>query len=246
MAATLADRLTGSLLQFGTGDGTTTAFQRTAQRFNATTETFAFYDWRGVALFYSTERKNLIKYSNDFTNALWSKQLGFAVDPTPVAGPSGANDAYVFNFSGTANNRIEGNLTMSSYTGSITFSIWLKGTAGETVRINIDDGAGGSAVETTLTLTASWVRYSVTTSLTAKTAARVMVIKRSGSTVTSCQAAYAQVEQTASPTPNITTTSAAVAVIDYTVSGNTVTFAAAPAAGVPLYRVKFDQYGKLI
>lgn len=105
---------------------------------------------------------NLLTYSEQFDNAQWIK-VDCSVLANTIIAPDGTltGDTVVFN--GNANARLDYNGVggISPTVGSTyTYSVWLKGSGQINIAINTTAGTGGSN-EATITLTNSWVRYSV-------------------------------------------------------------------------------------
>jgi len=96
---------------------------------------------------------NLLLRSEEFDNASWTT-ANLVITPDTDVAPDGTTTADTFTFDGTNNARILQTVTTNTGTSN-TFSVYLKGTAGETVTIEL-----GTSVDE-ITLTSSFVRYSV-------------------------------------------------------------------------------------
>lgn len=96
-----------------------------------------------------TDNTNLMGYTEDFSNAYWSKS-GVTVTANDTTAPNGTLTADKIVFSG-ANNLLQGTYSAITSLGNCYHSIWVKGTSGETIRIN-----DGYVAVTTLTLNGSW------------------------------------------------------------------------------------------
>tara|TARA_R100001463_G_scaffold42850_4_gene89596 strand:+ start:3954 stop:4910 length:957 start_codon:yes stop_codon:yes gene_type:complete len=147
---------------------------------------------------------NLLLHSQDFDNTYWKKNSSTVTANTTVA-PDGTTTAETFALGGTDLARVFRNNTTTGGSSDTTFSIWLKGTAGQTV--TLECGSASSVI----TLTADWVRHSLTNT-THTTATTVRVINRAtnGNNATDLYAWGAQLEQTSAATSYIATTSAQV------------------------------------
>jgi hypothetical protein len=97
------------------------------------------------------ETMNLLTYSNDFDNAAWTK-TDCSVTPNTTANPiDGALTADTIVFNG-ANDQITQTFNVTNH----TFSVYIKGTAGETIVVGF--GAGAQIIHT---LTGGFDRVSV-------------------------------------------------------------------------------------
>ncbi len=94
------------------------------------------------------QRTNLVTYSEDFSNAAWVKDAGVTVTPNSIISPSGIQNADLIQFS-AGNKEIK--QTISSTTGG-TASIYIKGTAGQTIKFGV---AGDDSI---YTLNGEWQR----------------------------------------------------------------------------------------
>ena len=123
---------------------------------------------RGVGALLEGEADNLITYSQDFSNAAWSK-VGSATVTNGYSSPDGGTNAYLLdNIQDATGARllevVESGISVDGRT--FTGSIWLKanGNAGEIIQVGIKRQAGGSATADTIdyTLTNEWERVGVT------------------------------------------------------------------------------------
>jgi hypothetical protein len=157
--------------------------------------------------------RNLLLYSEQFDNAAWSKILGTTVVPNAVAGPDGFLTADQLIFPGVTNSeRFEQDIGITAVSaGTYTHSVWMKGSG--VIRLCLDSsGGGGASIETIETLTASWQRFSVTTSFTAANVGNIVarIMWRSSEAVpTLLYASGAQVESTAAAGTYVRTTASA-------------------------------------
>jgi hypothetical protein len=96
---------------------------------------------------------NLLQYSEDFTNAYWSKDVGATVDSNVATAPNGTTTADRLNFSGSG----QAVYTIQSFSGANTFSVYLKGEGaniGKQIYLEV-------GVTATVTLTGEWQRFEV-------------------------------------------------------------------------------------
>lgn len=92
---------------------------------------------------------NLIGYSNSFNNSIWTK-TGPSITPNTTISPDGNQNASTITFTGLDQLITQGAIPIGS---NVTFSIWLKGVAGEKISINCGN------VNSLLTLTSDWTRF---------------------------------------------------------------------------------------
>jgi hypothetical protein len=159
------------------------------------TTTATYYDGATTA----KAEENLLLYSQEFDNAYWDK-ISASVSANAVVAPDGTSTAESITFTGAGSNAriVAVNSVISGAT--YTYSVFLKGTAGQTVSIEFDTTPG-----TTVTLTSTWARYSVTNAATAGTV-NSRIISRTGNTATVFDAWGAQLEQRSSVTAYTATT----------------------------------------
>lgn len=236
-----------SAYQFGIGDGATTAFQLTrafggfvepVQNINGTPSIYR-NDWQGNQLMYATARTNSTLWSNDLTNAAWVKTTAtVAKDQT---GPDGiANGSSSF-LATAANATVLQSVTLVS--AQEAYGVWLQRLIGTgAVQLTLD----GGATWTTVAITASWAKYSIT-----QTLANPNFGIRLTTNADKIAVGFSQLEPGATATSSIQTTTAPVAVTDYALSNlGIATFSPAPLVGAALtwtgnyyYRCEFsDDY----
>jgi hypothetical protein len=96
---------------------------------------------------------NLLNYSEDFSNAYWSKDVGASVDSNVATAPNGTTTADRLNFAGAG----QAVYTIQSFGGENTFSVYLKGEGaniGKQIYLEV-------GVTSTVTLTGEWQRFEV-------------------------------------------------------------------------------------
>lgn len=97
---------------------------------------------------------NYIKYSEQFDNAQWGKSSGVIVTPNAALAPDGTMTADYIQFS--AANKLTSQFTSTPVgTSNVTFSVFVKGTAGETIQIGM-----AGMVDAKHTLNGEWQRIS--------------------------------------------------------------------------------------
>jgi hypothetical protein len=97
---------------------------------------------------------NLLEYSEDFSNAYWSKDVGASVDSNVATAPNGTTTADRLNYAGAG----QAVYTIQSVVGTNTFSVYLKGEGaniGKQIHLEIGNGTGSKNV----TLTGEWQRF---------------------------------------------------------------------------------------
>ena len=139
-------------------------------------------------------RTNLLKYSQDFSNAAWGKSAGTTLthsqtDPnggataSRVQMPSGTSNFFVQTFSGATNG------------GKYTHSIYMKSNTGSTQSVRLIDSVRGVAGGIlTASVTTSWQRFGVVTT-TASTSAGIQIDNNGGAYNNDILIAFAQSEE---------------------------------------------------
>lgn len=108
-------------------------------------------------------RRNLLAYSEDFSNDAWVKTNSTTTNNTSVA-PNGMTTADTFTRTATGNHAIRQLVTTTTAGLTFTFSVWLKaGTLTGNVVLRIREGNNTTNVATlTVTPTSEWTRFTVT------------------------------------------------------------------------------------
>jgi hypothetical protein len=252
------DDNTATAKLFGTGNGTTNAFQltRALGGFSEpvlgvnTIGSIVRTDWQGALALTGTTRANYIKYSGQLDNSSYWGQSSVTVTANTDVAPDGTTTGDTLTFTTTTGQLYQITELPCVNGGVYTFSVWLKGTAGQTMALYGQSTGGQGGAAQTLTLTSSWARYQITLTMpgsgTSGTA-QFNIIRNSG-TAASCRAWGGQVETGATPTSYIPTLAVVVSGADYTVSATgLVTVRDTPVAGATLvwsgtyyWRVRFD------
>jgi len=146
----------------GTGDASVTR-STTATRTNSSglIETVSAnvprLDYTNVscpAILVEAQSTNLTNYSEQFDNAYWSKNNA-TVTADNTTSPDGTTNADKIALGGTDLARVFKN-NIATSTNNHTFSIWIKGTPGESVTIEAD------STKNQIALTSTWTRHEVT------------------------------------------------------------------------------------
>ena len=140
---------------------------------------------------------NLLTNSESFDNVAWVKTSATIAANVAVA-PDGTTTADTFTFAGAGGDQRATQGGVVPLGAICVFSVWLRGTAGQTVTIEIDTTA------VVVVLTASWARYSVS-GPSATTTAVCRVISRSGNTASVINVWGAQLNVANAPGVNLLT-----------------------------------------
>ena len=235
-----------NIFNFGIGNGSTTVYNLGVE-YNPGPSIYKS-DWQGNQLQYATPRTNLISNGNTPGGTGWSTSSG-GTGTAPIVtlnyatGPDGTTGAAT---------RLQANQGSGSTTNDYSIlqppsftavngtkyihSVWLKSNTGSNQTVYMaQSGAGPIGV----TVTPTWSRFGDPYTATSNGT----LFPHIGTRGTFCPAnnsldilvAYEMVEAAQSglttPTSYIPTTTAPVTVTDYTLAGNQVTFALAPASG---------------
>jgi hypothetical protein len=106
-------------------------------------------------------RRNLLTYSEAFDNAAWIKQAAVAVTPNSATSPIGDSTADTLSYPATA---AEARQNLSLPDGTYTFSVYVKGTSGESVTFGMAATTG--VVDQTLVFDGSWQQAVYTATVT--------------------------------------------------------------------------------
>lgn len=108
--------------------------------------------------------QNFLLYSEDYTQAAWTKQAGTVVTPNDTAAPDGTMTASTIDVTAAAANQgifqvaPVAAVVAQAIGQTLTRSVWVKGTLGETVKISDPSMTTGT---TTVTFTGAWQRESL-------------------------------------------------------------------------------------
>jgi hypothetical protein len=115
---------------------------------------------------------NLLTYSEQFDNAAWTKADATVTANAAVA-PDGTTTADQITYTTAPDSRVIESINVSA--GEYTFGIWIKGTAGETITLELEPAVNQ------VTLSADWVLYTLTQTLAAGSTI-IRLIRRAGDT----------------------------------------------------------------
>jgi hypothetical protein len=142
------------------------------------------YSTGEAALLVEPQRTNLVTWSEDFSNVVWTKTAGVSVTSDSSISPSGVQNAdtivgatgpYVFGGNNTFARGVSG---LSSSTAYI-FTVYLKGSG--SVTITCRDGGTGLTNNIVCALTSSWQRFEISrTTAVASTALAYVFSDASG------------------------------------------------------------------
>ncbi len=216
---------------FATEDGVTTTFQLTDNT-GANVYTDSFYiggilrkDWAGTTLMYPIARTNLLLHSQTFAQWALTQSAGASATVTDnaVLSPDGLNATAAEVVTTGTGAGIQQTVAVTN--AVYVASIWLRGNVGgELVEIS-----AASALRT-VQLTTAWQRFFVGGLVTGSTT--VSVLSASGAQTFYCWGG--QLELGNSATGYISTTSAAVSALDYSLSATGVVTITNPSSGAVL------------
>lgn len=228
--------------QFAIGDGATSSFQLTIggqPLFSVSSAQIYRSDWQGNQLLYATARTNYCVGSNNLAGAEWV--LTDCSVTGSVTGPDGTASGSVVEITTSGQNDYFVNVSPGNFAGEvITFSVWLKQGSGadNNFTLRLRDGSFNEYGSEVVSVTPSWVRYTLTATFPAGAATGVQIyVDRVNAAATgdSVLFAFAQVEIGGAPTSYIPTTTAAVTVTDYVLSSTGLAaLASAPVSGAVL------------
>lgn len=166
----------------------------------ATTATY--YDGHTTA----KAEQNFVLYSQNFSDSNWVANSATKTSTT-ATDPAGGSTALTLTKTGTSDYSLRQTGIAPSANKTYTVSCYLKGTAGDTVNLYMDNGVDQTVVSQSVTLTASWVRYTGTGTFNSTSANVTCGVNfGSGTTATSVDVAFFQVEERSSATAYTATT----------------------------------------
>ena len=147
---------------------------------------------------------NLITYSEDFSNAIWTKSGNTVVTLNNAISPDGTlNASTVTGLSGTSTNDLYTQPTFNTSNKTVTYSVYLKGSG--TLRINVSNNIDDNSSKT-LTLTNNWERYFITYSFNASASTQMVCnLDDLSATATTYEVWGAQLEENSYSTSYIKT-----------------------------------------
>lgn len=138
-------------------------------------------------------RTNLLTYSNDYTQAAWSKAGSTSVTASAATSPDGTSNASYVSI-GTTGDYLFQQYSTTSATTAYTFSVWLKSASAQTVRVEVQQ-SGGGITTTTASVTSTWQRFTATyTTDASPTYVRAQLRTAVGGTLSNLQVYGAQLE----------------------------------------------------
>lgn len=150
---------------------------------------------------------NLFTYSQDFSNSIWTTSSATKTSTTETD-PANGSTALLLTFNADSSYSLRQYVpSANAQNRTVSMSIWLKGTAGETVKIYLDNGVN-QGFDQTITLTSSWAKYSLENKTFNTTSASVTggIRRTSNETASSVYVAFAQIEERSSATFYVPTT----------------------------------------
>jgi len=167
--------------------------------------TAAYYDDNTTAM----AEQNVLLYSQAFANGAWGTTNATKTSTT-VTDPAGGSTGLTLTKTSADDYSLRQSGIAPAANTTYTVSAYLKGNAGDTVTFYMDNGTDQS-FSSTITLTASWTRYTITNTFNS-TAASVTcgVAFRTANTATAVDVAFFQLEQRSSATAYTATTTQAI------------------------------------
>lgn len=140
----------------------------------------------------ATGRRNLLTFTEQFDNVAWQKQVNVTVTPNADTDPNGALLADRLNFAATTNDSIFQSVNFSAGQ-TCTFSVYVKGTAGQTIQVSVQHANGGNTF-TPVTFDGSWQRVSATATASTGGFANIAVDSAGANPAANCLVWGAQLE----------------------------------------------------
>lgn len=110
--------------------------------------------------------RNLLTYTEDFSNAAWVKGTAGSISGSPVTDPDGGNTASAYTWaSSTAAFAYLSQTSSGISQNPNTYSVWLRrptGSGSRTIRLSISDVTTSTATSSTFTVTESWQQFTFT------------------------------------------------------------------------------------
>ena len=162
---------------------------------------------------------NPITYSEDFSDASWTKAGNAVVTPNNAISPDGTlNASTVTGLDGTGTNDLYTQPTFNTSNKTVTYSVYLKGSG--TLRINVSNNIDDNSSKT-LTLTSNWERYFITYSFNASTSTQMVCnLDDLSATATTYEVWGAQLEENSYSTSYIKTVGTTQTRVADTASGS--------------------------
>ncbi len=151
------------------------------------------------------------------TAAGWWNTAASSISRTSGGGEFGYGYALVTTAGSAANEGVRCSSISVTAGQPYTFSVWLKGSG--TIKLGVGDGTVGHSASSSITLTGTWTRYSLTFTPTATASSSFASIFWAGTTAGSFSFDGAQVEQARIATPYVETDGAAATRAAGAVSG---------------------------
>jgi hypothetical protein len=107
---------------------------------------------------------NLLQYSEQFDNAVWTKSNA-TITANAITAPNGTLTADLIDYTGTGYAVCYQTLNLSA--GVYKFSVYLKGVVGQRVRLYVE-GSGTTTAGQSCFLTSEWVRYELSVTQTSQ------------------------------------------------------------------------------